>query len=112
MTIHTARPIARSLLAAGLAFVGTVLSFSVTTAHAATNHYSAKLASALPAPQSKVVNDVIWSCAGENCTAPLDGGRAINTCIKVAKTFGQLSSFTGPKGEFSAEDLQRCNAAA
>jgi hypothetical protein len=28
------------------------------------------------------------------------------------KAFGQVSTFAGPKGEFSAEDLQRCNAAA
>jgi hypothetical protein len=30
----------------------------------------------------------------------------------VVKSFGKVSSFAGPKGELSAEDLQRCNAAA
>ena len=104
----------RSLLAAGLALAGTVLSFSATTtpAHAGTARYAAKLATALEAPASKVVNDVLWKCAGDSCTGPIDGAAPRNTCVKVAKAFGPLSSFTGPKGEFSAEDLQRCNAAA
>jgi hypothetical protein len=104
----------RSLLAAGLALAGTVISFSATTtpAQAGTNGYSAKLTAALEAPKSKVINGVVWSCAGDACRGAVDGSAPRNVCVKIAKSFGQLSAFTGPKGEFSAEDLQRCNAAA
>jgi len=106
--------LSRSFLAAALAFAGTVVSFSATTstAHAGTNHYNAKLTAAIAAPQDKVVNDVVWKCAGDSCSGAIDGSRAINTCAKVVKAFGKVQSFTGPKGELSADDLARCNAAS
>ncbi len=102
----------RSLLVAGLAFAGTLLSFSATVspAHAGVTHYSAKLSSALAAPKNKIVGDAIWKCAGDACSGAIDGARPLNTCIKVAKSFGQVASFIGPKGEFSPEDLTKCNA--
>ena len=105
--------LSRSFLAAALAFAGTVVSFSATTstAHASTNHYNAKLSAAVAAPQEKVVNDVVWKCVGDSCGGPIDGSRPVNTCVKVVKAFGKVQSFTGPKGEFSADDLARCNAA-
>ncbi|MBA4161020.1 MAG: hypothetical protein C0515_02810 [Novosphingobium sp.] len=104
----------RSLLAAGLALAGTVISFSATStpAQAGTNGYSAKLTAALEAPKSKVINGVVWNCEGDACRGAVDGSAPRNVCVKIAKNFGPLASFTGPKGEFSAEDLQRCNAAA
>ena len=114
MSTTITQQLSRSLLAAGLALVGTVVSFSATTtpAHAGVSSYAAKLAAPVAAPKSKVVNGVVWNCAADACRGPIDGAAPKNTCVQVAKTFGQLSSFTGPKGEFSAEDLQRCNAAA
>jgi hypothetical protein len=114
MTLNTtARTVSRNLLLAGLALVGSIGSIAATVspAQAAAPRYTAKLVTALEAPAKKVVNDVIWSCAGDTCSAPIDGGRPLNTCIKVVKTFGQVTAFASPKGEFSAEDLQRCNAA-
>jgi len=114
MSTIFSQPFTRSLLAAGLALAGTVLSFSATTtpAHAGTAGYKAKLSTALEAPKSKVLNGVVWSCEGDACRGAIDGAAPRNVCIKIAKNFGPLASFTGPKGEFSAEDLQRCNAAA
>ncbi|MBS3927516.1 MAG: hypothetical protein KGZ65_02725 [Sphingomonadales bacterium] len=114
MNTINAQSLSRSLLAAGLALAGTVISFSATTtpAQAGTNSYSAKLTAALEAPKSKVINGVIWKCEGDSCRGAVDGSAPRNVCVKIAKNFGQLASFTGPKGEFSAEDLQRCNAAA
>jgi hypothetical protein len=107
-------PLTRTLLAAGLAVAGTFASFTLTTtpAQAASAGYSAKLSAALAAPKQKVVNGVVWSCTGDSCAGPVDGARAVNTCVQVVKSFGKVSSFAGPKGELSAEDLQRCNAAA
>lgn len=114
MSTIISQPFTRSLLAAGLALAGTVLSFSVTAtpAQAGANGYSAKLTAALEAPKSKVINGVIWKCDGDACRGAVDGSAPRNVCVKIAKNFGPLASFTGPKGEFSAEDLQRCNAAA
>ena len=114
MTTLANSPLSRTLLAAGLAIAGTLASFAATTppADAAATRYSAKLTAAVEAPARKVVNGVLWNCAGDACSGPVDGARAISTCVKVVKAFGQVSSFAGPKGELSAEDLQRCNAAA
>jgi hypothetical protein len=107
-------PLSRTLLAAGLAVVGTFASFAATTtpAQAGAAGYTAKLSTALSAPKQKVVNGVVWSCTGDSCSGPVDGARALNTCFQVVKNFGQVSSFATPKGELSAEELQRCNAAA
>ncbi len=103
----------RNIVLAGLALFGTVASFSATVspAQAAPARYTAKLSTAVAAPARKVVNGVIWNCNGDTCTGPVDGARPLNTCAKVVKAFGPVASFTGPKGELSAEDLQTCNAA-
>ena len=113
MTTLATSQLSRTLLAAGLAIAGTLASFSATTTPAeAASRYSAKLAAAVEAPAKKVVNGVLWNCAGDACSGSVDGARPVNTCVQVVKAFGQVSSFAGPKGELSAEDLQRCNAAA
>ena len=113
MTTLASSPFSRTLLAAGLAIAGTLASFAATTTPAdAAGRYSAKLATAVQAPAKKVVNGVLWNCAGDACSGSIDGARPVNTCVQVVKAFGQVSSFAGPKGELSAEDLQRCNAAA
>ena len=106
--------LSRSFLAAALAFAGTLVSFSATTstAHAGVTRYSAKLTTAVAAPKDKIVNGVVWKCAADSCGGAIDGARPLNTCIQVVKSFGKVQSFTGPKGEFSAEDLTKCNAAA
>ena len=110
----TANPFSRTLLAAGFAVVGTIASFAVTTspAHAqAARTYSATLA-APAAEATKVVNGVNWTCNGTVCTGRIDGAAPINTCTRVVKAFGQVTKFTTPKGEFNADKLARCNAAA
>ena len=111
-SINTLRT-SRNLVLAGLALLGTVASFSATVspAQAAATRYTAKLSTAVEAPARKVVNGVIWNCNGDTCTGAVDGARPLNTCAKVVKAFGPVTSFTGPKGELSAEDLQVCNAA-
>ena len=105
----------RTLLAAGLAVVGTIASFAATTntAQAQTaSGYTATLATALAAPASKVVNGVNWTCTGTVCSGRVDGAAPINTCTRVVKAFGQVTKFASPKGEFDADKLARCNAAA
>ena len=112
MTTVLSNHFSRSLFAAALAFAGTLLSFSATVspAQAGVTRYSAKLVAAIAAPKDKIVGDAVWKCAGDACTGAIDGARPLNTCIKVAKSFGHLAAFTGPKGDFGAEDLTKCNA--
>ena len=114
MTTLANSPLSRTLLAAGLAIAGTLASFSATTtpADAAATRYSAKLTAAVEAPARKVVNGVLWNCAGDTCTGAVDGARPLNTCVKVVKAFGPVTTFATPKGELSADDVQSCNAAA
>jgi hypothetical protein len=117
MTTATHHPLTRTLLAALLAVVGTITSFAATTSPAAAQAsqqrgYSATLATPLEAPARKVVNGVAWNCTGAACAGPIDGSSPKNSCARVARSFGQLTRFATPKGEFSAEDLARCNAAA
>ena len=114
MTSVLSNPFSRSLLAAGLAFAGTLVSFgaTVTPAHAGINRYSAKLVAVPVLPRDKIINGVVWKCAGDNCGGAIDGARPLNTCVQVVRAFGKIQSFAGPKGEFSAEDLTKCNTAA
>lgn len=106
-------PIARNTLAAVLALAGTVISFAATTSNAqaaGAERYQVQLAAALPAAKSKIINDVVWNCTGDSCSAQTDGSRPVYTCVKVAKAFGPVAAFTGPKGALSAEELAACNA--
>lgn len=116
MTTVTQRALPRTLLVAGLAFAGTIASFGITTApahaQAPAKGYSVSLASAVSAPRREVINGVLWNCSGDQCSGPIDGARPANTCAHVVKKFGAITRFATPKGELSAEDLQRCNAAA
>ena len=105
----------RTMLAAGLAIVGTVASFAATTSPVqaqAARAYSATLATALTAPTSAVVNGVNWNCTGADCTGRVDGAAPINTCTRFVKAFGQVTKCATPKGDFDADKLARCNAAA
>jgi len=114
MTTALERHLPRTLFAAALALSGTLASFAITTTpvQAAARTYHATLASGLAAPASKVVNGVLWRCDGASCSGEIDGSSPVHACANVAKAFGSVSGFATPKGEFSAEQVQRCNAAA
>ncbi len=106
----------RTLLAAGLAIVGTVSSFGVTTSPAHAQGASlgnvASLATPLETSRKIVINETLWKCAGDVCKSAVENSRPANTCIRLVKKIGPVTSFATPRGELSAEDLQRCNAAA
>lgn len=115
MILTFQRPLARNLVVAALAVVGTVASFSATATPAlaqSASVYSAVLAKSVDAPVRKVVNGAVWNCAGDQCTGRSDGSSPVNTCTRVAKEFGQITKFLTPKGELPADKLARCNAAA
>lgn len=105
-----------TLIAAALAVTGTFATFAATTTPAAAQTpakgYSASLVSPVDAPRREVIGGVLWKCEGSACAAPLDGSRAQNSCARLVRKVGPITRFASPKGELSAEDLQRCNAAA
>ena len=112
-TFANASALPRTLIAAALAVTGTIASFGITAgpAHAQgpTKGYVATLTAKLDAPKRSVVNGVVWNCAGNTCTGPVDGSRAATSCAKVGRQFGEIAAFATPKGDLSAEDLARCN---
>ena len=111
MTAIAIQPLSRTLLAAGLAVVGTIASFGVTTSPAyAGAGYTAKLAAPVTAPRQEVLGEALWKCAGDACRAPADTSNPNSSCARVVKTFGKVASFASTKGEFSAEQLAKCNA--
>lgn len=113
MTALANSALPRTLIAAALAVTGTIASFGITIspAHAQgpTKGYVATLSAKLDAPKRSVVNGVVWNCDGETCVGPIDGSRPANACARVAREFGPLATFAMPKGELSADDLQKCN---
>lgn len=73
--------------------------------------YTAALAAPVAEPRKEIVNGVLWKCAGDRCSAPSDGSRPVLACQRVARTFGAIVSFSGPAGDLSREDVDRCNSA-
>lgn len=115
MTMTTAiqRPLSRTLLAAGLAVVGTIASFTVTTTAAqAGGLYRATLATPVAEPRHEVLGTALWRCEGENCRASSETSGPANSCVRVVREFGPVTSFVTTRGEFTAEQLERCNASA
>ena len=106
----------RTLIAAAIAVVGTIASFSITAspAHAQApvqRGYVATLTTGVAKPVSTMLGDAPWDCAGTSCSAPADGARPLNSCVRVAKKFGPVAQFATVKGELTAEELKTCNGA-
>ena len=104
----------RNIVFAGLALVGTSLSFGLTTQPVAAASqqvfYTAKLATPLATPQQEILRGVLWNCAGDTCTAARDVSRDVNVCARLATKIGPVAAFSTPRGEMTADDLARCNA--
>lgn len=110
------QPYSRTLVAASLALVGTIASFGITTSPAYAQGGSggnvASLATKLDAPRKVIINETLWKCAESRCTSVAENSRPANSCIRLVKKIGPVTSFATPRGELSADELQRCNAAA
>ncbi len=115
MTTARSRLLPRALLAAVLALTSTIVSFAVTTSPAEAapraGAYAAALVTPLAAPRREILNGAVWRCAGDKCSAPADGSRAVTVCGHVARKFGPVARFTTPLGDLGAEELARCNGA-
>lgn len=111
MITATQRPISRTVFAAGLALIGTFASFSVTaTPASAGGLYRATLAAPLEAPRAAVLGSALWRCDGADCRAGAEDSAPASSCARVAREFGAVASFTSSRGEFTAEQLTRCNS--
>ena len=71
--------------------------------------WSATLREPLAQPRHDIVNSVVWTCSGAQCSAPAQDSRAQIVCRKVVQKFGPLARFASPAGEMSVEDLAKCN---
>lgn len=114
MTSIALQPLSRTLLAAGLAVVGTIASFGATAtpAFAGPAGYSAKLAAPVDGARKEVLGGALWKCEGAACRAPAETSSPAASCARVVKTFGKVASFATAKGAFSPEQLDKCNAKA
>lgn len=102
--------IPRALVGAFLALSGAMLSLTPGTATAAAPaRYSASLMTALAEPKQAILNESLWKCAGDSCSAPDLGGRPTLVCQQVARKFGPIAAFTSAGGALSADELTKCN---
>lgn len=113
MTTVISRPLSRTIVAAALALVGTAASFGATTTTAqAAGAYSAKLEAPVSEVRREMLAGALWKCQGDSCTGTDNGSAPVNNCARVAKTFGKVTSFATPRGELTAEQLEKCNSRA
>lgn len=64
-----------------------------------------------PARPRVVVEDVLWTCTGNACSARIrdDPEARQRACSRLARMMGGVRSFDGPAGAMPAEELDRCN---
>lgn len=74
----------------------------------------ATLAAPLAAPLRVTSSAATWSCTGATCTGPASNARLgdARACRELVKAAGAAATYTGTRGEMSADDLARCNKAA
>ncbi|MFZ1743315.1 MAG: hypothetical protein WAT93_10695 [Pontixanthobacter sp.] len=97
-----------SLLYTVLTF-GAALTPTSAEAKAQSIYYTAELAA--PAKEARTIaRSVIWHCEDTQCVAAKDNSRAANTCKRLAREVGTITSFTAAGVTFSAEELAACNA--
>jgi hypothetical protein len=111
--IATRNSLFAQLFPAVLALVGTAATFTATAtpvqAASGNAYYSVTLAAPVAQPAKLMLGDVLWNCAGAECSAAQDSARPVVVCTKLAAKVGQVSRFATPKGELAAEDIARCN---
>ena len=72
--------------------------------------YSASLAA--PAEAKIIARDIVWNCGPAACQGTTQYGSPVNLCQSLAKKAGRIDRFVVDGRALSAEQLDRCNAAA
>jgi len=112
MTSTLRRSPLSQLAVISLALVGTVASFTATTApaYAATSgYYQVQLASPVTGTARDIQNDVAWKCEGETCRGTEGNSRAEVVCARLARKFGVVATFAVKGEALDAEALAKCN---
>ena len=100
----------RVLPLAVLALAGSLAALVPAPVEAARGAYIATLAAPLAADRQEIIDGALWKCSGDRCVAPVQGGRPVFVCAKVAGKFGPVASFATPAGALSDAEVSRCNA--
>ncbi|WP_114521511.1 hypothetical protein [Altererythrobacter sp. ZODW24] len=107
---HNARPL-RSFAITAIAGLMTLATFGATVspANAAGGvYYRAELATPVESTK-EVVGGILWVCEGTSCIAGKGGARPASMCKRVAREFGDLTSFTAGSKELAADKIAKCN---
>ena len=106
--LSPSHPLAR--FAAALALAGSLLAMTpVSATAAAPAGYTARLTAALAAPKQAIIDEGLWKCAGDTCSASGSFGRPVVVCQQVVRKFGAVAAFTSSAGVLSADDIAKCN---
>ena len=100
------------IVIAAAALLGTAATFGATTSPAyAANaaFYEAQLAAPLDGAKVQIQNGVAWKCDGDSCRGSAGGSRAEVVCARLARKFGEVTSFAVKGQELDAEALAKCN---
>ena len=73
--------------------------------------YSAKPLTA-PAAHKIIGKDISWVCGADACQGSTNASRPLVLCQDLAKRAGRLQSFVADGRPLSADQLDKCNAAA
>jgi hypothetical protein len=98
---------ARSMLVASVL----ALSFG-GVAHARDQVFSAQLANPTSERAEIIALDTLWRCEADACVAVARHSPTVRACRQFVREAGAVLAY-GPEGDqLSAEELERCNAAA
>lgn len=106
--LHHVFAVIAAVLAASFMLIGTAASAQVR-ANGPT--YRAELAQPAAAARLAAAG-VVWNCEGNACSAPRSNSRPAIVCARLVREAGALTSFSFAGTPLSANDLERCNAAA
>jgi len=86
-----------------------VLSAGLAGAAYARDVFTARLDA--PAQQSRVIVDqVIWNCDGDACTARPNRSASVRACRQFARATGaRVTAYGSESAQLSADELARCN---
>ena len=99
-------------LATSIAFSAVLFGATTNASFAATNAPDFRLTPTQSVTGTKIVNDTLWRCNTNICTAATANSRPEIVCAQAARKVGKVSSFSYKGTDFDAAALEKCNAKA
>lgn len=83
-----------------------------TIAFAASEQYSATLATPLAAPQDFIINGNLFRCEGAACviTSAPNNASSLSVCRKLVRKVGAVLAYGTASAPYDAEKIAACNA--